>query len=401
MRFFYYIRIVAIIAIFQVKPQSVANAVNLLDMADKLDKLDQKDLQSVLNKADDCTQVRNFTCSEEQLRKAAKLVHGSKDKQALNKASQNLQAEKKRVKEEALARSEEERQIRLAEERQAEEERIAEQRRLMAQNESASSSSTNYAQSFAQGVNEAFNQQNKLTRIQNDTIADINRAAQERQAQAEADRRAASEQRAKEKERIRQQNRTRREQEQERLQQQIRQQDQERQKKQALLQEKERQQELVRQKEQERKHEQARQKELIRQKEQELKQEQARQKELTRKKAEEAAAKLAEQKAKKQAEDQYLKSLAAGSRLVATKCPDGEGKYYATGKRPSIKPDVVECVDLHFRAYCPGNTQYTSGVAHNFIGMAGCFGDTYEISPTPPCKVDQVQLKVIKAVGCK
>ena len=127
--------------------------------------------------------------------------------------------------------------------------------------------------------------------------------------------------------------------------------------------------------------------------------EQARKQEQTHKKADAEAAKLAEQQAQKQASVQYLKSVAAGTRLVATKCPDGEGKYYATGSRPRIKPEVVGCIDVTFRAYCAGSVQYSEGIAHNFIGMAGCFGDTYEISPKPACKVDQVRIEVVEARG--
>ena len=97
---------------------------------------------------------------------------------------------------------------------------------------------------------------------------------------------------------------------------------------------------------------------------------------------------------------QYLRNVATGSRLVATKCPDGEGLFYATGTRPKIKPEVVSCVDLKLRAYCPGSTQYSEVIAHNFIGMAGCFGDTYDIKPKPPCKVDQVRIEVVEARTC-
>lgn len=131
-----------------------------------------------------------------------------------------------------------------------------------------------------------------------------------------------------------------------------------------------------------------------------LQQEQARKKDLALKTAEREAAKLAEQKAENQSREQYLKSVAAGTRLVATKCPDGEGKYYATGKRPNIKPEVVACVDVHFRAYCPGSAQFSAGVAHNFIGMSGCFGDTYDIIPKPACKVDAVRIEVVEARAC-
>lgn len=113
------------------------------------------------------------------------------------------------------------------------------------------------------------------------------------------------------------------------------------------------------------------------------------------------ATKLAEQHAAKQASEQYLRNVAAGTRLVATKCPDGEGKYYATGSRPNIRPEVVSCVDVKFRASCPGGREYSDVTAHNFIGMSGCFGDTYEISPKLSCKVDQVHISVLEAQQCQ
>ena len=134
--------------------------------------------------------------------------------------------------------------------------------------------------------------------------------------------------------------------------------------------------------------------EQARQKEQERKQEEA------IKKAEAERIKLAQLETEKQARVQYLQDVTTGTRLVATKCPDGEGKYYATGTRPKIKPEVVGCIDVRFRAYCQGSVQYSEGVAHNFIGMAGCFGDTYDISPKPPCNVNQVRIEVIEAMGC-
>ena len=134
--------------------------------------------------------------------------------------------------------------------------------------------------------------------------------------------------------------------------------------------------------------------ERARQREQERKQEEA------SKKAEAERIKLAQLETEKQARVQYLQDVTTGTRLVATKCPDGEGKYYATGTRPKIKPEVVGCIDVRFRAYCPGSVQYSEGTAHNFIGMSGCFGDTYDISPKPPCKVDQVRIEVIEAIGC-
>lgn len=121
-----------------------------------------------------------------------------------------------------------------------------------------------------------------------------------------------------------------------------------------------------------------------------------------------AAAEEAERKAEKErkaqaeqwARAQYLQNVTAGTRLVATKCPDGKGNYYATGTRPKIKPEVVGCVDVRYRAYCPGSVNYSEGIAHNFIGMSGCFGDTYDINPKPSCNVDQVRIEVVETRAC-
>lgn len=158
--------------------------------------------------------------------------------------------------------------------------------------------------------------------------------------------------------------------------------------------------ERIRQQEEARREKQARQQEQAQLQEQALQKEQARKQELVRKKAEAEKSKLAEQQAEEQARVQYLQKVAAGTRLVATKCPDGEGQYYATGTMPNIKPEVVGCVDVHFRAYCGDSPQYSDGIAKNFLGMSGCFGDTYDINPKPNCKVEQVRIEVVKAQRC-
>jgi hypothetical protein len=373
-------------------------------MADQLDKLDQQDFQNTLDKANDCTRVRNFSCSDEMLRKAAKLANGSKDKLALNTATRNLQVERQRVKDEALARAEQARQMQLAEQRRndelaaearREEDRAEESRRRAQQEQNDEPGTSNPYAAFAQGMQQSQNFYSGLNKIHNDSMQNINRIVEEKRANERADReqrerneRAAAEQRAQDNERIRQQNAARRQQEQDRQQNLAYQQEQARKQADADAAK------LAAQRAE--KQEQERQQKLA------LQQEQTRKQEQERKKAEAAATKLAEQQAQKQASDQYLKSVAAGSRLVATKCPGGEGKYYATGNRPNIKPEVVGCVDIRYRAYCAGSAQFSEGVARNFIGMAGCFGDTYEINPKPDCKVDQVRIEVIEAMpGCK
>ena len=113
------------------------------------------------------------------------------------------------------------------------------------------------------------------------------------------------------------------------------------------------------------------------------------------------ATKKAEQAAQQQAEQAYLKKVAAGVKLVATKCPDNEGHYYATGSMPKIRPEVVGCIDVHYQAICPGSRIAIEGVAKNFIGMSGCFGDTYQIAPKPACAVKDVPIRVVDVrPGC-
>ena len=86
---------------------------------------------------------------------------------------------------------------------------------------------------------------------------------------------------------------------------------------------------------------------------------------------------------------------------MATKCPDGEGNYYATGSMPKIRPEVVGCIVVSFEAICPGSNVAIGGRAANVVGMSGCFGDTYKISPKSACGVKEVKIRIINAQsGC-
>ena len=244
----------AVMAILLASPPVAASISDLLEMSEKMDKADKQDLLTILDKANDCTRARNFSCSEEHLRKAAKLANGNKDKLALNTATQNLQAEKQRVREEALAKAEQERQIRLAEERREEarrkeareEEEQAEERRRRAQRERDDEESTP-APTFAQEMQKKLDFYAGLNKIHNESMQDINkiveerkaneravreqkerneRAAAEQRAEERASQRAAENRRAQESERIRQQNQASQQQERERQQEQARQQEQ-------------------------------------------------------------------------------------------------------------------------------------------------------------------------------
>lgn len=98
--------------------------------------------------------------------------------------------------------------------------------------------------------------------------------------------------------------------------------------------------------------------------------------------------------------DEYLRIVARGSRLRALTCSGGDGKIFVTGTRPRPKPEVVPCIDLHYRARCDGSDVIIRGVAGNFVGHAGCFGDTYAIDPKPQCDAKRVKIEIAEARAC-
>lgn len=121
-----------------------------------------------------------------------------------------------------------------------------------------------------------------------------------------------------------------------------------------------------------------------------------------RKKAEAEAARKAEQDAEEQARRDYLVALARGTQLKARTCPGGEGQYYVVGLLPKIRPEKVDCVDLHYRARCEGQATTIDGVGKTFLGIAtDCFmGDTYKIEPKPACPLAQLQVTVKEIRAC-
>lgn len=122
--------------------------------------------------------------------------------------------------------------------------------------------------------------------------------------------------------------------------------------------------------------------------------------------AEEARKKAEEEKRARdeaQRKSQYLSAITERLRLAARTCPGGEGKHFVVGILPSIKPRPVSCLDVHFRATCPGSRSGTEGVIKSFVGVGtDCFmGDTEAINPTPSCKASEVKVRVEKVVACE
>ncbi|MGY4535275.1 hypothetical protein ACVW0Y_004428 [Pseudomonas sp. TE3786] len=131
--------------------------------------------------------------------------------------------------------------------------------------------------------------------------------------------------------------------------------------------------------------------------------------EIERKRA--ASAEAAKKKSEKETEERqlaqrkklYLAELRDKTKLTARTCPGGDGKYYVVGLKPSIKPVVVECLDVSYTASCPGSQQHAQGVIKTFLGAStDCFmGDTAEIAPQLSCKASEVIVKVKEVTECR
>lgn len=126
--------------------------------------------------------------------------------------------------------------------------------------------------------------------------------------------------------------------------------------------------------------------------------EQERQKKLAQDKADREAKRAAE-KARDEAEKrEYLSQTAQKSTLKARVC---YGKTYVVGIRPRIKPERVACVDMHYRASCPGSRAYVTGVVKNFVGIGtDCFtGDTADMEKMS-CPAEDIRIEVVEAQPC-
>lgn len=357
----------------------------LIDMSDQLDGIDKQDFQAAIERANDCTRARNFSCSESELAKAAKSANSGQDKKTLATARQNITNEKVQIAAEERQRAEEARRVAKEEERQRKEEEAREERRqererqAQRDREERESASTggydpimaSIQANIADGMGRIAEMDRGLALAMADSRrVQAEQAAQRARARAEQEERAAEQRRDAERAQEAR----------------IARADTERQRTQQVEQDRAREQERRQKQAQEAADRQAAEQARAREQEQE-RQRQA--KEKADRLAQEQADKAAEQQAKRD----YLTAMRSGIRLSATTCLGGEGNYYATGSMPKIKKSL-SCIDVSYRAYCPGSAAYSSGVARNFIGMSGCFGDTYQISPKPGCPVEQVRIEV-------
>lgn len=99
---------------------------DLLRMTDQLDQMDKLDFDQAIERANKCTQARDFACTEAQLASARKVGTGSAAKATLARAESRLVAEKEAMEAERVALAkrqreleEEERRLKVAEERAA------------------------------------------------------------------------------------------------------------------------------------------------------------------------------------------------------------------------------------------------------------------------------------------
>lgn len=374
-------------------PASTDQRQKMLAQLDQLDQLDHLDFLDQADKATACIRKRNFDCAEANIAGAAKSVGNSQDRNAMRALKQDLAAERERVAEEERQREEEER--RVAQERLREEEQ-AEVARRQAEADARPSTAELVAQFSAYGL-DAYKQhlaaKDATAAVTRQKMAALQEAGRRQEAENQRLITAALQSRAVESsapvtgssgsgsrypnggstsspyqasttasasDAWAAQQRTH---------------------------------------EQEQRRQQAAKEEADR-KAAQLAEQEARRQRRAQEEADRKAAQQAEKAAEEQAKKAYLAALAQGIRLKATKCPDGEGKYYVVGRMPKLTiKTAVECIDVHFRASCPDGRNPVNGVAKTFLGMGGCFGDTYDIDPKLSCPVEEVRVEVTDVRG--
>jgi hypothetical protein len=338
-------------------PLADARQSNMLRMSEQLDDIDRADLHEILESAKSCIRRRDFACADASLAKARKLAVDNKDQAAWKGASEALTMERQAVERERYAAERE--RIRRENERQ-EAERLAAAREAedMASPESAPDAGALIAAMGMQTLQNYANISATARAQQNAAIGRANEARVQREAQAERER----QRNASERQRLANDS--------------VRQAAENEAKQRSLL------------------------AEQAAQRQREQLAEEARER-MARDKADRLAREEEARAANQRELTEYHEAMRRGIRLAATKCPDGEGHYYATGTTPRVKePKLPSCIDVSYAAYCPANNTSSRGIARNFVGFSGCFGDTYKIDPKPACDVRDVQVQVTNVRSC-
>lgn len=433
--------------------EKMQEQIRQLNQLDQLDQMDHMEFLEHIEYADSCTRARHFDCAEKSIAKAVKVAGNPQDKKALLAAKQRLVAERNAEYQERVAEERRLKQLAEREERRREEARAAERRR-----EEREEAERNKRAAVALVVgtmvgNSARNytpeQRDRVVRASMESVmtgdtsrmdAASNQVMAERQQSHNAQMQAIREQKFREESAARARAQAQRE-EAARAAQRRREAEREN----AARADAERtrvaqmsraagsvqmaaapnvpsssggsanpaQTQLLQQEAQRKSAEELRRKEMEKAAAEKAAAEKAAAEKVAAEKvaAEKAAAekarrekieadKKAQAEAKAQADSEYLRKLAAGTRLVAQNC---FGEHHVMGKLPSIKPRLVECIDMQFRAYCPGTPRvYHQGVIKNMVGMGtGCYGDTAQIEPKLACKAAELTVEVVEARGCK
>lgn len=386
----------------------------MVRMADQLDQLDKADFNELINRAAGCTKRRDFNCAETGLAKAAKLVRDNLDRTALAQAHERIGKERglmrQEIEEERAAelrrQEEEEKQVAQAERESQCENYCSTQGGISAcyrgqidpwycsTYEARSSGGPNYGAAILQGFNQTLQGHARITAIHDQAMANLKSAQEERareRQQQQANQRAQMAQAAQERRAAQQSAR-----------------DSERQTQRtgsspstsnggesvAAMNERSAAAQRERSAEQRRRDEQDAQ-------ERRAREQQEREESKQRQLAERQAQRDAQAAEQAQAKAGYLSQMQSSIRLMARQCFGGQ---YIVGTRPRIKPEVVSCVDVHYRAQCTtaSNNHFIDGVGKTFVGMGtDCFsGDTYPIEPKLSCDVKDIRVTLREVRAC-
>lgn len=329
---------------------------DLLKMSEQLDNQDRQDFTALIERAESCTRARDFRCSDSALAKARKLPTDGKDRKRLRLADANLQAARQQVQQEeyaAIKRREAAEAEALAQQqaerkRRRREEEAAWDRERQADAERSSREIASAFDNMNRDLSDFTAQQNRQMQRMGDFAVENERrkreAREQEQARAERDRQAARAEADRAQARRDAQLRA----------------------------------------DADRRASEARERE--------------RQQQADARRAQQESDRLAEAKARAGARDDYLRRLAGGTRLAGKTC---FGEQHVLGTLPQITPRAVACVDVHFRAYCPGSSAAISGVIRNMQGMkTGCYGDTARIH-NDACKAEALRVEVVAARACE
>lgn len=370
--------------------------------SDQLDEMDRQELRAHIDRAKACIQSRSFSCATEQLTKAQSFVNGASDRDVLQRAWQDLEYNRQIALSEdakskysgqqaALASEGDVRQREVEEVAQAERANVAAMARARATERQRVPETQGYGAAILQGANSALSDFAAINRIHNQAIANVQNTIAERQ-------RREQEQRDRESAQLERQRKEQREQRQQAAAQQARaQQEQTRVAQVEADADRERKEQARREQERARREEEARREAVARAEEtkaRELKIEQERQARVAKQEADKAA--------KAKAERDYLAEVKRQFKLVARTCPGGEGRYFAVGVNPNIKPELVACYGIKFQAMCRGGGISAYGGTEHFKSLStSCFmGESVPMEPKLNCKPEDVQITVTEVNPC-